>query len=301
MKVGISINSTYPGKDQRAGPRQMILRAAAASRAGLDTLFVGDHHITPVPYYQNVPMMGRLLAEWDVRPAGALFLLPLWNPVLVAEQCSTLACIAEGPFILQCGLGTGAAQFGAMGASIRYRPSSFEQSIDVVRRLWAGETVSLDGRWQIDSAAISPLPPTPISIWIGASARPAIERAARLGDAWLADPGITRTQAARSIDFYRECLEREGKRAGTIAIRRDFYVAASRSEAEETRRLIEERGHRGFDFDALTIGDAEQVAESFSELEALGYTDVIVRNLHPDHGRAVASIERLREVKSLLA
>ncbi|HEX2564828.1 MAG TPA: hypothetical protein VHK25_12975 [Acidimicrobiales bacterium] len=31
-------------------------------------------------------MLGRLLAEWGDRPAGALYLLPLWNPVLVAEQ-----------------------------------------------------------------------------------------------------------------------------------------------------------------------------------------------------------------------
>jgi hypothetical protein len=45
---------------------------------------------------QNTPMLGRLLAEWSDRPAGALFLLPLWNPVLVAEQVGTLAAIAAG-------------------------------------------------------------------------------------------------------------------------------------------------------------------------------------------------------------
>ena len=73
----------------------MIERARAAADAGLDSLFIGDHHNVPVPYYQNVPMLGRLLAEWDDRPAGALFLLPLWHPVLVAEQIGTLASIAS--------------------------------------------------------------------------------------------------------------------------------------------------------------------------------------------------------------
>ena len=73
----------------------------------------------PVPYYQNVPMLGRLLAEWDDRPAGALFLLPLWHPVLLAEQIGTLASIAAGPFVMQCALGGGAEQFDALGVSIR--------------------------------------------------------------------------------------------------------------------------------------------------------------------------------------
>ena len=89
--------------------------------AGLDSLFIGDHHNVPVPYYQNVPMLGRLLAEWDDRPAGALFLLPLWHPVLLAEQIGTLASIASGPFIMQCALGGGAEQFDALGVSMRAR------------------------------------------------------------------------------------------------------------------------------------------------------------------------------------
>ncbi|MGH9836610.1 MAG: hypothetical protein ACRD9Y_26595, partial [Blastocatellia bacterium] len=89
MKIGISLTSAYKTQDPRAGARWMIERARAAREAGLDSLFVGDHHATPIPYYQNTPMLGRLLAEWGERAAGCLFLLPLWNPVLVAEQVGT--------------------------------------------------------------------------------------------------------------------------------------------------------------------------------------------------------------------
>ena len=76
-----------------------------AQQSGLDSLFVGDHHVTAQPYYQNSPMLGRMLAEWGAMPAGALYLLPLWNPVVLAEQVATLSCIAEGRFIMQCGVG----------------------------------------------------------------------------------------------------------------------------------------------------------------------------------------------------
>ena len=121
MKVGVSLRSGYAPMDARPGARWMVERARAAADAGLDSLFVGDHHNVPVPYYQNVPILGRLLAEWDDRPAGALFLLPLWHPVLLAEQIGTLASIAPGPFIMQCAVGGGDEQFDALGASLRDR------------------------------------------------------------------------------------------------------------------------------------------------------------------------------------
>ena len=183
MRIGISLTSNYPdAKDPRQGARWMIERAAAAHRAGLDSLFVGDQHVSPTPYYQNTPMLGRLLAEWGEAPAGCLFLLPLWHPVLVAEQIGTLAAIARGPFIMQCGLGWGEARFAAMGANIRTRPSAFEEALDIVRRLLAGETVSASRRFRVTQASLELRPAEPVEIWIGASAPPAIERAARLAE-----------------------------------------------------------------------------------------------------------------------
>ena len=67
MKIGISLTSGRSVSDPRLGARWMVERTAAARRAGLDSLFVGDHHATPGPYYQNTPIMGRLRAP--VTPA----------------------------------------------------------------------------------------------------------------------------------------------------------------------------------------------------------------------------------------
>src|SRR3984893_10262802 len=140
MRVGISLTSNYPDvKDPRQGARWVIERAAAARRAGLDSLFIGDQHASPTPYYQNTPILGRLLAERGEAAAGCLFLLPLWHPVLVAEQIGTLAAVAQARFIMQCGLGWGEARFAAMGANIRTHPSAFEEALAIVRRLLAGE------------------------------------------------------------------------------------------------------------------------------------------------------------------
>src|SRR6202162_4426004 len=163
MRGGISLTSNHPGvTDPRQGARWMIERAAAARRASLDSLFIGDQHVSPTPYYQNTPMLGRLLAEWGEAPAGCLFLLPLWHPVLVAEQIGTLAAIARGPFVMQCGLGWGDARFAAMGANSRTRPSAFEVALDIVRRRLAAATVSSSGRFGIAEASLTLRPAEPV-------------------------------------------------------------------------------------------------------------------------------------------
>jgi alkanesulfonate monooxygenase SsuD/methylene tetrahydromethanopterin reductase-like flavin-dependent oxidoreductase (luciferase family) len=301
MRVGISITSAYDVADPREGARRMIARARAAESARLDSLFVGDHHSTPQPYYQNSPIMGRLLAEWGDRPFGALYLLPLWHPVLLAEQVGTLASLGPGRFILQCAIGPADRQFEAMGVDPKQRPSRFEESLAILRRLWAGEEVSSDGRWRFERARIAPRPREPVEVWIGAAAPPAIDRAARLGDGWIAAPALTPDQARRQIDLYRERRAAHGRDAGVATIRRDVYVGESAEEARATAELVARAGYRGFAPEALVYGSAEQVAESFAALAAMGYSDVIVRNLAADPAKAVASTERLAGVRERVA
>lgn len=301
MKVGISLTSGRRGTDARAGARWMIERTAAAREAGLDSLFVGDHHSTGIAYYQNVPMMGRLLAEWGDAPAGCLFLLPLWNPVLVAEQVGTLASIAQGRFILQCGIGDDRRQFAAMGANIKHRPSAFEEGLDAVRRLLAGERVSSSGRYTFTDAKVEPLPPEPVEYWVGASAEVAIDRAVRMGEGWLAAPGLSTEQAKEQAAYYlRRCGE-QGRTPTAVAIRRDIYVGESTEQAREVAEAIIAGGYRGFDPSALIYGSIDDVAARFRELGQFGYTDIIVRHLTDDHELVLGSLKRLREVRLAVA
>src|SRR4051794_12889448 len=260
MRIGISLTSNYPAvPDPRSGARWMIERAAAARRAALDSLFIGDQHASPTPYYQNTPMLGRLLAEWGEAPAGCLFLLPLWHPVLVAEQIGTVAAIAQGPFIMQCGLGWGDDRFAAMGANYKTRPSAFEEALDIIRRLLAGETVSSSRRFRFAEASLALRPAEPVEVWIGASAPPAIDRTARLAEGWIASPGLTYEEARGQADLYRERCAAYGKAPGAIVLRRDIYVGESSTEAQSVLQLALSRGYRGMPAEALIAGSVEEV------------------------------------------
>ena len=295
MRVGTSLRSGYePGLEPRTGARWMAERARAARDAGLASLFVGDHHATaPGVYYQNVAILGRLLAEWGDRPAGALFLLPLWHPVLLAEQVGTLASVASGRFVLQAAVGGGAEQFDAMGVPIRSRTQRFESGLATVRALLAGDDV--------DGTRIAPITPEPLEVWIGATAEAAIDRAARLGDGWIANADGTPAESGARAAIYRERCEVHGRVPTALAIRRDVHVGADAEDGERVAGPIVGGGYRGFHPDAFTYGSAEQVAARFRELAAMGYTDVIVRQLASEQSDALASIERLAEVQQLVA
>jgi alkanesulfonate monooxygenase SsuD/methylene tetrahydromethanopterin reductase-like flavin-dependent oxidoreductase (luciferase family) len=300
MRVGASLRTSFVVDDVRLAARWLVERTRAAWEAGLDSLFVGDKHVIGAPYYQNSPLLGRLLAEWGDRPFGALYLLPLWNPVLVAEQVGTLASLAPGRFILTCAIGGGERQFAGMGIDHARRPSRFEAGLDIIRRLLAGEIVTTDGPYRVHEAVVSPVPPEPVEVWIGGTAERAVDRAARLGDGFLADAPLTPRQARDMLDLYRQRAAAHGRAPSALAIRRDIHVGADDADAERVAGPVVAAGYRGFDPSACVYGGVETVAERFREYAAMGYTDVIVRHLAENQGEVLKSYERLADVRRLV-
>ena len=300
MRIGISVQSAYRVDDPAQGVRHMLERAEAASQADLDSLFVGDHHVTGYAYYQNSPILGRMLAHWHGKPAGALYLLPLWHPVLLAEQISTLAAIMPGRFIMQCGLGGLPDQSAGMGIDMSQRVAMFEDSLAIMRQLWAGETVSHDRFWHLENAHIAPLPAQDIEVWIGATAPAAINRTARLAEGWLGTPSATPQQAKEQLNQYRQACAEHQRTPSAVALRRDIFIAGSVNDAEAFRSHAVAKGYRGFPEEALICGDVSQVAAQFAEFSEAGFTDIVVRNMSSDQGQALATIEALSDVRRQL-
>ena len=297
MRIGISVCSSYRTPDPREGARFMVERARAARQADLDTLFVGDHHATATHYYQNNAILGRMLAEWHNKPAGALYLLPLWHPVLLAEQIGTLAAIMPGRFIMQCALGGDRAQSDAMGIPLSRRVPMFEDALAIMRSLWAGETVTHARFWNIQAARISPVPVQPVEVWVGAMAPAAINRAARVADGWLGSPAMDYATARDQANLYRQACAEHSRETTAVALRRDIFVGATSQQAREVKSHYLHKGYRGFGEEALLAGSVQEVVDELGRYAELGYTDVIVRNMSSDQGQALGTIERLAEVK----
>ena len=209
------------------------------------------------------PMLGRLLAAWDPDVAGALFLLPLWNPVLVAEQIGTLAALTSGRFVMQCGIGAGRAQFAAMG-------------VDVVIAVDSSSTTSPScapcSRATRSTASGSRRCP-PNRSTCGSGRRHRRRSSERRGWATAGSPRLAHARAGRRAARQLPSRVRRGGPAGRRS--RDPPGRPHRRELERRpcrdRRDIG-RGYRGFDPAALAIGSIAEVTDRFGRLAAMGTT-----------------------------
>jgi len=191
LKLGIYLNSQHPAGDDPARRFAETLEQVRLVRSlGFDSIWAGEHHATPgFHFFPQLPLLYRLAGEAEGLWFGTnVTLLPLHNPVELAEGGAFLDVITGGKFLLGVGLGYRPEEYQIFGVPMSERVSRFNEAVEIVRRLWSEDRVTHSGRhWQFSDATIAPRPlqrPRP-PIIIGAQVPAAIARAAKIGDGWL--------------------------------------------------------------------------------------------------------------------
>jgi probable F420-dependent oxidoreductase len=122
----------------------------------------------------------------SLRLSVAVHILPLHDPIEVAKSTSTAAVLSGGRLALGAGVGWMKEEFDIQRIDFASRGRRTDEMIEVLRKLWTGGPVSHQGEFfRFPSVRMSPAAPGPIPIWIGGASRPALRRAARLGDGWI--------------------------------------------------------------------------------------------------------------------
>jgi alkanesulfonate monooxygenase SsuD/methylene tetrahydromethanopterin reductase-like flavin-dependent oxidoreductase (luciferase family) len=207
MKLGIYLNSQHRERDDPARRLAETLEQARLIRTlGFDSIWAGEHHLVPsFHYFPQLPLLQRIAVEAAGLAIGThVTLLPLHNPVELAEIGAFLDLITGGKFLLGLGLGYRPEEFAAFGVPMRERVSRLTEGVEIIRRLWTEDRVTHQGRhWQFSDASIRPRPlQSRPPILIGAQAEPAIKRAARIGDGWLLVPTPTMDELAGQIALF---------------------------------------------------------------------------------------------------
>ncbi|MDY6765142.1 MAG: LLM class flavin-dependent oxidoreductase [Halobacteria archaeon] len=289
MRLGYSITSFHTlDKSPNDGAEDIVSRVEAAEEAGYDYVEAGDHHVVAGgQYFQNVPTGARLTQVFD--HVAVMFLLPLYNPVLVAEQAGTIAAFAE-EFDFWCAVGGQREAFEAFGVPLKERAPRMEEGLSLIRRLWDEDEVNLDGDfYSVEGVSVNPKADP--RICIGGSAEPAVRRAGRLGDAWVAGPAETKDDIKRKKEWFEEAG------GGDLLVRREVMALRDGDKAQETANEKLSRGYRGWPQDAEWVisGDSDDVASEFEALRELGVDEVIVRPMSDRH-----AVETLRVVSEAL-
>ena len=245
MRIGVYLTNQHTlDRDMVSALDEQFAQVRLARDHGWDSVFIGHHYLNEGnnQQLQAVPFLARLAAEAGEMTLGlGIFLLPLHNPVYVAETMASLDVICRGNFVLGVGLGYREMEFDAFRVPKGQRLKRFEECLMLMRRLWTEESVSYESETcklvnvRMNLRPIQkPHPP----IWIAANGDAAIRRAARLGDAWFVNPQADTQTLARQLALYRKELKRVGKppaggAAGELPCFREIFCAPTRAQALE--------------------------------------------------------------------
>jgi alkanesulfonate monooxygenase SsuD/methylene tetrahydromethanopterin reductase-like flavin-dependent oxidoreductase (luciferase family) len=174
---------------------------------GFDSIWAGEHHATPgFHFFPQMALLQRISAEAEGLWIGTnVSLLPLHNPIELAEIGAFMDVITGGKFLLGVGLGYRPEEYNIFDVQMTERASRLAEGVEIIRRLWSEDCVTHRGRhWQFSDVTIRPRPlqsPRP-PIIIGAQVDAAIRRAATIGDGWLVVPIPTLDELTSQISLF---------------------------------------------------------------------------------------------------
>ena len=303
MKIGMSLTSSYSvNRDSRELLENMVEQVELMAELGFDSLSLGDHHLTRDHYLQVLPTMSRLTAHSGAMQLMPLFLLPFYNPIVLAEQVATMDVISGGRTTVICGLGHQPEVHVAMQTPQRRRVSRFVETFDIMRLLWSRDDVVYRGKhYNFETpVSINPKPVNqPLPMWIAAEAEPAIYRTAQMADGWVISPGWTPALIEERVQVYRSTLNASGRgdEGMAIVLRRDAHLAHDPDSAQREAQQLYEQGYRGFRpkelAESLIVGGPEDCIRYLENVKSLGVTHVLFRCALDQRDQAMQTIRVL--------
>ena len=304
MQIGMSLTTSYDiDRDPGTLLDGLTAQVKAMAELGFASLSLGDHHVTRNNYFQVLPTMSRLSAYTGDMRLIPLFLLPFYNPILLAEQLAMLDVISGGKTTVISGLGHQPEAHDAFETPQRLRVSRFVETFEIMRLLWQQDDASYSGRhYNFSGVSINPKPLSKrLPMWIGANADPAVRRTAQIADAWVISPGWTPDYIEERLSFYRSALDEFGRtdEVTDLVIRRDLHLAPTGEEALRDAEVLYERGYRGFGEremqESLIVGDATTCIAKLERLKAMGTTHILFRCALDEPEQAMQTIRILGE------
>jgi alkanesulfonate monooxygenase SsuD/methylene tetrahydromethanopterin reductase-like flavin-dependent oxidoreductase (luciferase family) len=240
---------------------RLVASARAAEAAGFRGIAGMDHLVPPgaeaQPMYEATVVNTWLAAHTERLAIGSLVLCDAFrHPAMLAREAVSLDHVSGGRFEL--GLGWGSwdqefAMFGVGPAEPAARVRRMRETLEVLRALWAGETVDYHGEFhQLSRAAQAPGPLSRIPVVIGGAGPRTLALVSEFADWW----NLQVNQLHR--------LERAREQAGRARVSVQQMVAYAGDEA--TRAAVTETAIRRFGAMQPVIGTGPELADHFGRL-----------------------------------
>jgi alkanesulfonate monooxygenase SsuD/methylene tetrahydromethanopterin reductase-like flavin-dependent oxidoreductase (luciferase family) len=193
---------------------------------GFEGVWLAEHHARDDGYLPSPLMVGAAVAARtkSLRISTGVALAPHYHPVRLAEDMAVLDLLSNGRADLALGLGYLDDEARGYGFHPRKRARMADEILQIVRRLWEGETVNFTSEFfTLENARITPLPTQKPSIplFVGAATRAGLRRAAAYGDGYIGGA----SEYPNYLDEVRACGKDE--RTARIVGMDDMWMVVS--------------------------------------------------------------------------
>jgi probable F420-dependent oxidoreductase len=302
MRFGLSL--PHYGFSLPSGEISFPDAAGWAKRAedlGFDSVWVSDHFFYSFARYgagpariaslEPITTLAGIAAVTDRIRLGTLVLCAAFrHPALLARAAASIDVLSGGRFDLGLGAGWMREEFDAFGyrfGSTGERFAALEESLEVMKLLFAGEAVTYDGPTvTLREAVLAPAPSRP-ALWVGGKGGPRLLRlAARLADGWNVVWRASPDAYAEKAHLARVACETAERDPATFGLSVGLYSLIGEDEAEA--RSAFERGRAAAPGDAMAgddygtwcadtlSGTPDQILERVGAFESLGVGELIV-------------------------
>ncbi len=297
VRIGLGM-SAFPF----SSPRAMWHWVEACEDSPIDSIWQTDRLVSTESFLEPLTALSVLAGGTTRMKFGMnVLVLPLRDPLVVAKQCATLDFLSGGRFLPAFGIGSdAAAEWRATGRARAGRGARADEGLRLLRRLWAGETVTQDGKYyQYTDARIAPLPAqSPLPMWIGGSSAAAIRRTATLGTGWLGGGAQTPAQTAPVVAAIRAASAAAGRPIDDDHYGSGFAFrfgsmddAPVRSAAAGLARLAPSTDPR----EVLAVGDEHDILARIHAFRAAGVSKFVLRPMGVDDDDILDQTRRLIE------
>ncbi|WP_200303860.1 LLM class flavin-dependent oxidoreductase [Streptomyces adelaidensis] len=227
MRVGTFVlGAQFPGQGQGEALHRAVRTAEVAEEAGLDAVWLAEHHFVPYGTCPSAITLAALLLGRTrrIRVGTAVSVLPTVHPVALGEQAALLHVTSGGRFSLGVGRGGPWVDLEVFGAGLQAYEEGFPESLDLLVRWLREPSVSASGeRFSFREVSVVPRPSEDLDetpgpeIVVACTSPSSVRLAAERGLSMLLGMHIGDEEKAEMVAMWRKCARAAGRSSKEIA------------------------------------------------------------------------------------
>lgn len=313
MHFGIFMEfETRDGHSQQEAFADGFALVEAAEAWGLDGVWLGEMHFNPARSVLSAPIVvatSIATRTQRLRVGMAVQVLPLNNPLRIAEEVATVDQISAGRFDFGIGRSGSARAYDLYGIPYGESQARFREALDIILEAWKGERFSYQGKYyQFENAIVSPRPyqlPHP-PIWMAATTEETFPRVGEMGlPIFVGLRGMDTAELRVHLQAYRKAWQEAGHEGmGHVYLRIPVYAGETEQGAvEEPHDSIQHYFRRQADLQRSGMGragagPADRREARADRLTNLSYEEILHTKVA--FGTASGLVERLSQLQEEL-